>query len=260
MTITKTIRTSLADHYKSYYSQISLLPAMITCNGEILHDERNLAKKTIMTNDEGNSIHIVVKRFRTPGWLRGYVDLNLRISKALRSMNNANRLLELGILTPDPIGCIECLEFNCMRQSYYISRFWEQNYRLSTLLYQGISSGVDQQIIIGELASFTAKQHDRGILHLDYNPGNILTRLEGDKIEFALVDLNRIRFGRLGWKERISGLVRLTLLPEKMRMMGKYYSEIYGVDQEKFCRELEQAHRQFWNRRDRLKKILGILK
>jgi len=233
---------------------------MITCKGEILHNERNLTNKMIMTNDDGNSIHIVVKRFRKPVLLRGFIDLNLRISKALRSMNNANRLLELGILTPDPIGCIECLEFNCMRQSYYISRFWEQNYRLSTLLYQGIYSGLDQQIIIRELASFTAKQHDRGILHLDYNPGNILTRLEGDKIEFALVDLNRIRFGQLGWKERISGLVRLTLLPKKMRMIGKYYSEIYGVDQEKFCRELEQAHRQFMNRRERLKKILGILK
>ena len=213
-----------------------------------------------ITNDDGNSILIVIKAFRTPSLLRGYIDLNFRNSKALKSMNNANRLLELGVLTPDPIGCIECLEFNCIRQCYYISQFWEQNYELSTLLFQGISSGSDSQIILRELAWFTAKQHDRGILHLDYNPGNILTRLEGDKIDFSLVDLNRLRFVQLGYKERISGLIRLTLLPKKMRIIGNYYSEIYGVDREKFCRELEQAHYQFWNKRNRLKKIFGILK
>ncbi|MYJ87916.1 MAG: serine/threonine protein kinase [Rhodobacteraceae bacterium] len=228
--------------------------------GEILHNQRNLTKRMIITNDDGNSIFIVIKAFRIPGLLRGYIDLNFRISKAQKSMNNANRLLELGVQTPDPIGCIEYLEYNCIRQCYYICRFWEQNYELSKLLYQGISTGVDSQIILRELASYTSKQHDRGILHLDYNPGNILARLEDNKIDFSLVDLNRLRFTQLSYKERISGLIRLTLIPETMRMIGNYYSKNYGADQEKFCRELERAHDRFWNTRNRIKKILGILK
>ena len=115
---------------------------MITREGEILNDGRNLIKKMTLENDCGRSIQIVVKEFRTPGFLRGFIDLNFRNSKALRSMNNANRLLELGVQTPDPIGCIEYLEFNCVRQSYYISRFWEHNYDLGTLLYEDINFGL----------------------------------------------------------------------------------------------------------------------
>ncbi|MCY3674236.1 MAG: hypothetical protein OXH65_05915 [Paracoccaceae bacterium] len=213
-----------------------------------------------ITNDDGNSIHIVIKAFKTPGLLRGYIDLNFRISKAQKSMKNANRLLKLGVLTPDPIGCIECVEFNCIRQCYYISQYWEQNYELSTLLYQGNFNKQNSQIILRELAKFTAKQHDCGILHLDYNPGNILTRLQDEKVDFCLVDLNRIKFTQLGMKERISGLVRLSLYPDKIRIIGIHYANFTGLDQVSFCRQLDQAHSKFWKKRIRLKSILGILK
>jgi len=258
--IVKTISINLIDHYNSYYSQVALLPEIITCKGEILHNERNLIKKITIENDCGKPIPIVVKEFRTPWLLRGYIDLNFRNSKALRSLNNAKRLLELGVKTPDPIGCFEHHEFNCVRQCYYISRFWEHNYELSSLLYQGISYGQNTKKILLELARFTAKQHDCGIMHLDYNPGNILTRIKNDKIDFSLVDLNRLKFTRLGWKDRITGLTRLTLYPDKLRIIGRHYANINETDQDKFCRQLEQAHSQFWKNRTRQKRILSILK
>ena len=213
-----------------------------------------------LENDCGKSIQIVVKKFRTPGFLRGFIDLNIRNSKAFRSMNNAKLLLELGVQTPDPIGCIEYREFNCVRQGYYISRFYEHNYDLGKLLYQDINIEPDSQMILGALASFTVKQHDCGILHLDYNPGNILTRLNGDKIDFSLVDLNRIKFTQLGWKERISGLVRLSLCPGKMKVIGSYYAKNCGINQNEFCRQLEQAHSQFWNKRMLQKRMFSMFK
>ncbi|MXZ50590.1 MAG: hypothetical protein F4Z09_07295 [Rhodobacteraceae bacterium] len=237
-----------------------MLPETIACEGEFLHNERNLIKKMTITNDDGKSIQVVVKAFKTLGLLRGFIDFNFRNSKAKRSMNNAIRILELGILTPDPIGCIECLEFNSVRQCYYISRYWEQNYDLDSLLYRGNSNKQISQIILRELAKFTAKQHDCGILHLDYNPGNILTRLQGDKVDFCLVDLNRLKFTHLGLKERISGLVRLSLCPDKMRIIGIHYANFTGMEQASFCRQLDQAYSQFWKKRIRLKRILSILK
>ncbi len=233
---------------------------MIACEGEILHNERNLTKKMTIEDECGKPIQIVVKAFKTPGLLRGLIDLNFRNSKALRSLDNAKRILELGVLTPDPIGCIEYLEFNCVRQCYYISRFWDHNFDLGSLLFQDHSFESDSQIILKELARFTAKKHDNGILHLDYNPGNILARLNENKIDFSLVDLNRIRFTKLGWKERISGLIRLTLFPDKMRIIGSYYAKNCGTDQHYFCQQLEHAHSQFWKKRIRLKRILSFLK
>ena len=97
-------------------------------------------------------------------------------------------------------------------------------------------------------------------MHLDYNPGNILTRLQSDKIDFSLVDLNRLKFTRLGWKERIAGLIRLTLYPDKLRIIGCHYANVKRTDQDKFCRQLEQAHYQFWKNRNRQKRMLSILK
>ena len=211
-------------------------------------------------DEHGKPIQIVVKAFRTPGLLRGYIDLNFRNSKARRSMDNAKRILKLGVPTPDPVGCIEYREYNCVRQCYYISRFWEHNFDLGSMLFQDHSSGLDSQIILRELASFTAKKHDNGILHLDYNPGNILARLNENNINFSLVDLNRIRYTKLGLKERISGLIRLTLFPDKMRIIGSYYAKNCGTDQHNFCQQLEHAHSQFWKKRIRLKRILSILK
>lgn len=260
MTIKKSVRIGLAESYETYFTQVSLLPGLIASEGEILYDRRNLIKRMTLENDCGTTIQIVVKKFRTLGFLRGFIDLNFRNSKAFRSMNNAKRLLELGVQTPDPIGCIEHHEFNCVRQSYYISRFWEHNYDLGTLLYRDISIEPDSQMILGALASFTVKQHDCGILHLDYNPGNILTRLNGDKIDFSLVDLNRIRFTQLGWKARISGLVRLSLCPDKMRIIGSHYAKNCGINQNEFCRQLEQAHSQFWNKRMLQKRMLSVFK
>lgn len=254
------MRVSLTDNYQSFFNKVSLLPEMISSEGEILHDRRNLIKRMTLKNDCGTKIQIVVKKFRTPGFLRGFIDLNFRNSKAFRSMNNAKRLLELGVRTPDPIGYIEHLEFNSVRQCYYISRFWEHNYDLGTLLYRDISIESDSQMILEALARFTVMQHDCGILHLDYNPGNILTRLNGDKIDFSLVDLNRIRFTQLGWKARISGLVRLSLCPDKMRIIGSHYAKNCGVNQNEFCRQLEQAHRQFWNKRMLQKRMLSMFK
>ena len=254
------MRVSLTDNYQSYFNKVTLLPEMISSEGEILHNDRNLTKKMIIEDDHEKPIQIVVKAFRKPDLLRGFIDLNFRNSKAFRSMNNAKRLLELGVHTPDPIGCIELLEFNCVRQSYYISRFWEHNYDLGTLLYRDISIEPDSHMILGALASFTVKQHVCGILHLDYNPGNILTRLNGDKIDFSLVDLNRIRFTQLGWKARISGLVRLSLCPDKMRIIGSHYAKNCGVNQNEFCRQLEQAHSQFWNKRMLQKRMLSMFK
>ena len=83
------------------------------------------------------SIEIVVKAFAIPGPLKGLLKANLLQSKANCSKINAERLLEKGILTPDPIACIEQLKLRCLQRSYYICRYWHHNYDLGAFLYRG---------------------------------------------------------------------------------------------------------------------------
>ena len=117
-----------------------------------------------------------------------------------------------------------------------------------------------RSVLLEALAQFTAAQHDRGVLHLDYNPGNILVRSEGDGFEFALVDLNRLRFRRLNTGDRISGLVRLTTRDDCLNIIGQRYARLQGADPDDFCVRLEAAQRRFAARRRRVKKVLSWIR
>ena len=250
----------VTEPYKSYKPQIANIPVNILRSGKTLNAGRNLTKKISISNASGKQIETVVKSFAIPNTFRGFIDKNFRQSKAIRSKNNAKRLLEIGVPTPEPIACIENLKFQCLHQSYYISRYWDHNFDLGSLLYRGVSSGGNTNVLLYELARFTAKQHDLGIKHLDYNPGNILTRSCGDSFEFSLVDLNRVRFTKLSREERVSGLVRLTTNPYYLKIIGSNYAVMAKTDPVEFCQLLNECHTQFWTRRIRLKRMLKIFK
>ena len=151
-------------------------------------------------------------------------------------------------------------EAGCLRESYYVCRYWPPEIDLAGLLYRGGSAGPTTDSLLAELARFTLLQHERGVLHLDYNPGNILARAAGAGFEFALVDLNRLRFGPLDRNDRISGLVRLTTSADHLRSIGRRYADILGEDPGRFCRELESARSRFRRRRRTMNRVKSLLR
>ena len=144
-------------------------------------------------------------------------------------MVNAREAGAVGRRHAGPVACIEYEDYRCLRRSYYVCRHWPHDQDLTALLYRGVPSGADARALLEALAQFTAAQHDRGVLHLDYNPGNILVRSENDGFEFALVDLNRLRFRPLNIGDRISGLVRLTTRDDCLRIIGRRYARLCTV-------------------------------
>ena len=253
-------RLRIAEPYRAFGDQIARLPQSLDHCGVTLHSGRNLVKRLSITTPEGESIQVVVKAFAVPARPRGFIYAHLRSSKALRCMSNATRLLEKGVDTPDPIACIEFHEFGCLRRSHYVSRYWHHDYDLTALLYRGASRGQQTHALLEHLAAFTAAQHDLGVMHLDYNPGNILVRARRDGFDFALVDLNRLRFKQLGLDDRICGLARLTTIVDYLRVIGRRYAMLYGVDPDDFCRRLEAAQRRFVTRRRRMKRMMALLR
>ena len=248
-------RVHVAGTYRACRDQITDLPRRLNGQGVVLHAGRNLIKKVVLTSPDGEPIEVAVKAFRVPARLRGFVYAHLRPSKARRSYEYAEKLRELGIGTPDPVACIEYEDAGCLRESYYLCRYWPADIDLMEVLYRGDASGLDTDSLLARLARFTYLQHENGVLHLDYNPGNILARAAGASFEFALVDLNRLRFKPLGMNDRMSGLIRLTTSVDYLRIIGREYAGMIGEDPKRFCRELESAYSRFRGRRRTLNRL-----
>ena len=254
------VRVHIREPYRAYGSGIRDLPRRLDANGATLHSGRNLIRTMAIGGSPGESIEAAVKAFSVPARPRGFVYARLRPSKAWRSLVHAEKLLALGIGTPDPIACIEYEDAACLRESYYVSRYWPPDVDLAGLLYRGESLGERTDALLKQLAGFTCHQHESGVLHRDYNPGNILVRIRDGRFEFALVDLNRLRFDSLGADDRISGLVRLTTSVEYLRIIGRQYADLYGVEATDFCRKLERAQVRFRARRQTMNRIKSWLR
>lgn len=250
----------VGEPYRTYRSRIVDLHRSFGRRGVTIHSGRNLIKIMTMTNPGGEPIEVAVKAFKVPGRPRGFVYAHFRRSKALRSMLHARRLRALGIDTPDPVASIEYHRAGCLRHGYYVCRYWPHEHDLTALLYEGASFGPGMEALLEQLARFTFLQHEKGVLHLDYNPGNVLARSKGKGFDFALVDLNRLRFVRPGPEARIAALIRLTNVADYLRIIGRRYAGLYGADPEDFCRRLESGHLRFTAGRRRMQAVKTLLR
>ena len=253
-------RIRIGEPYRAYGTHIGELPGRLDEHGVTLHAGRNLIKTLTLSVPGRESIDVAVKAFAVPTRLRGFIYAHLRQSKARRSMLNAQKLRALGVGTPDPVASIEYRDCKCLRHSYYVSRFWQHDYDLTALLYHGVCRSSDPEALLEQLARFTLAQHDRGVLHRDYNPGNILVRSRGGRFDFSIVDLNRLRFKQLDMSDRLSGLVRLTTVIDYLRIIGRQYARLHGMDPEDFCRRLEEEQHRFVARRRRMKRMMSLLR
>lgn len=152
--------------------------------GEVIDARRNILRLT-----DG----VVVKRFRTPGLLRGLWYGWFGTSKARRSYENA---LRLEGLTPQPIAYCEVRICGILRESWYACRLSECKHTFQELIEHPDFPQRDQ--ILRAIGKFTAKLRRMGVWHRDYSQGNILFNEDGSRIE--IVDLNRIR-----WRRHVPG-------------------------------------------------------
>lgn len=250
----------IREPYRACASQIGDLPGSFGTRGVTLHSGRNLIRTAEIGDPAGNPIAVVVKSFRVPDRPRGFAYAHLRPSKARRSLAHAEKLIGLGIGTPDPVAYIECVDAGCLRESYYISCHWLHDVDLTDVLYRKGTLGARTDSLLEHIARFTFLLHENGVQHLDYNPGNLLVRTNGRHFDFALVDLNRLRFHPLRTDERIWGLVRLTTSVDYLRIIGRAYAGLHRVDAGEFCQRLEEAYRRFEARTRTIGRIKSLFR
>lgn len=234
-------------------------PAQVLCRG------RNVVKLFSVAKKE-----YVVKSFKKPGPPTSYIYSYLRKSKARRSFENSNVLLAKNINTPTPVAYIEFYSRSLLRESFYISKYYGFDFDLraffgKSLLYPNTEKWPkiqNKNESIKQFVKFAFEAHNKGINHMDYTCGNVLIKKRTLKsYEFSLVDVNRVKFGALGAKERVRSLSRVTDNQEELDLIAKYYGHFSGVD-ERVCKKLlDKAvakHKKYIARKMCLKKFGAV--
>lgn len=169
-----------------------------------------------------------VKSFRIPNIVNQIAYKYFRKSKAQRSYEYANKLLELKIGTPRPIAFYEFKTAFLFKESFYLSEHLDYD-----LTYRELTTDFeypDYDTILRSFTRFTYDLHEKGINFLDHSPGNTLIIKEDDEHKFFLVDLNRMKFEPMDFETRMKNMSKLTIHKHMVETMSDEYSKCSGED------------------------------
>ena len=207
---------------------------------------------------ESDGFKINIKSFKVPNLINQFVYDTFRKSKAERSFEYANRLLELGINTPLPIAYIQNDSFFSFKESYFISEHLDCDFTFRELSHDPTFENRD--FILKAFARFTFELHEKGIYFLDHSPGNTLIKKAGNSYKFYLVDLNRMEFRSLTHDERIQNFSRLTTDKTVISILSEEYSLCVGEDQDMVFEKMWRYTVQFQERFHRKKRLKEKIK
>ncbi len=237
--------------YESMRPYIAHLPAIFEQEGDYIYGgRRNLIKAFTMPDGQ----RIVVKRYAKPvGPNKLVYSWGLRQPKGQRAYEYAFRLLKADIETPESVAYIEKRTLSILGTSYYISLECPYPHRFYEL---GNAPAGTYEALAEAFARFTATMHDREILHLDYSPGNILWNLDEEgRYHFAIVDINRMRFGPVSMRQGVENLRRLWGPKRFFTLIVAHYARLRGFDEQTTISTALEARRKFWEHYQKKRKI-----
>jgi hypothetical protein len=214
---------------------------------DYLHNARNQIKIITYNNSK-----YVVKSFRTPNLFNKIIYTFFKDSKAKRSYDNSIRI---GNFTPKPIGYVEFQKDKILDKSYFVSEYFEYDFTIREPL---LDKDYPNRAKIFELfAIFTYRLHQDNIYHLDYSPGNILIKQDGNNYIFKIVDVNRMKFCFLDTDTRLKNFNKLWADDEDMKIIISTYSQYLQQDKQ-YCIDkaiyYSQKNKNFKNFKKKLKK------
>src|SRR5699024_3072981 len=244
------MKVIIADTYKPHEAKLRHIITAYEESGELIYDgSRNSLKKFQLQEKE-----VIVKAFKSPNIVNKIVYRFFRKSKAERSFLYAKKLESLGIGTPKAVAYFENFSFLVFKDSYYISEFLDTD-----ITYRELITYPDypnREEILKQFTAFTKQLHDNGVLFKDHSPGNTLIHKTDDgSYAFYLVDLNRMVFRELSFKERIANFARLTPEKEMVRSMAYAYADLSDADREEVFRLMWNETMKFRNKFERKRRI-----
>ncbi|MFV0540018.1 MAG: lipopolysaccharide kinase InaA family protein [Aestuariibaculum sp.] len=249
----------ISPNYKQYDSTIKMAIDNFDSYTRVLGDAERNVIKIVEINNEKHTL----KSFKVPNIVNQLIYRFFRKSKAQRSFEYANKLLNLDIKTPVPVAYQLSTTAFLFKKSYYMSALVECD-----LTYRELTADfsiADHEAILRAFTRFTYKLHKNGVNFLDHSPGNTLIKRTDNNYEFYLVDLNRMEFGSMDFETRIRNFAKLTIHKSMVEIMSNEYAKCSGEDeqaifklmwqstidfQEKFYKKIRIKKRIFfWNKR-----------
>jgi len=224
--------------------------------GSVLEKGNRNTIKIVKFNDE----MLNIKSFKQPGFINKVAYQYFRKSKARRSFEYAMILKEKGIGTPEPIAYFEFKNGFGFGKSYYICL-----HKPPQLTFRKLVSSPNfpnHEEILRAFTRFCFTLHESGIEFQDHSPGNTLIYITESGYEFSLVDLNRMKFKKLNFKQRMFNLRRLTPKKEMIEIMSDEYAKLINQSKEQVFETLwiftSQFQKKFHLKQKRKRKIKSL--
>ncbi len=205
---------------------------------ESLPNETYVAQKTFCNNRnkvvlvETNGHKLVVKKFHKPTDANMLIYTFLRKPKSQRAYEHAQRLLNNGIETPRPIGYATVSHNGIFQYDYYVCEYIDRP-TLRSLL-ESDATEEEKQLMRNDFVDMLVNMHSKRIFMKDNNPSNFLAKKEDGHYKFAVVDINRMEFGKKPNRKRGMRAFSQTGLPLNVTAeMVEAYCQKMNMDQER---------------------------
>ncbi|MCD9015725.1 lipopolysaccharide kinase InaA family protein [Parachryseolinea silvisoli] len=146
-----------------------------------------------------------------------------RKSKAQRSFETSLRLQSLSFHTPMPVAYIDYYKLGILQASYFISLHQNHKDLQNALSCHSLSHGLAKLF-----AGFAFQLHQAGVCHDDFSKGNILCVVDGNRIYFSLIDLNRVKFRRVHYRAGLRSLSKLGIRQDDFEDVLRMYTRLWG--------------------------------
>jgi hypothetical protein len=239
--------------YQDFENEINNFIESFETSGTSIKDKRNKLKLF-----ELNGKTINIKSFKVPNVFNQIAYKFIRKSKARRSFEYANKLIELGINTPQPVAYYEFPSTLFFKRSYYVSEHLNCD-----LTYRELSKDLNlpgHEKILRAFTRFTFNLHEKNILFLDHSPGNTLINISDEGYTFNLVDLNRMQFKPLSFITRIRNFRRLTKHKSMVEVMSDEYARCSDASFEKVFELMWHSTEKFQRKFNAKKELKNKLK
>lgn len=207
---------------------LQLVASFFNDGNLIVKGSRNTIKSNVL---EGEKVNI--KYFKKPGVLKSIIYSFFRSTKAKRSFDYANYLLQHNIPTPFPIAYMEeRSSIGLLGDSYYLSQQLDYDFTIRELIHDPLFP--ERNIILEQFAEFTFKMHEANVNFLDHSPGNtLIVKKASGHYDFYLIDLNRMKFENLSIEARMDNFKKMWLSRTMVKVIAKKYGELSGQPEEK---------------------------
>jgi serine/threonine protein kinase len=188
---------------------------------------------------------INIKRYKRPFFLNRIIYTFFRKPKAERAYIHSERLIGLGINSPQPVAFFVMKHNMLIRDSFYLSL----QVSLPRNMYEFGKGGIEgREHILRAFAAFTARLHELGALHRDYSPGNILFDDCNGLVTFCLVDVNRMSFGPVSLRKGCAAFASLWGPGPMFALIADEYARIRRADPARCLRMISSFRQAFWKR------------